>query len=409
MKRMRYLPVIAFVLCLLVPAFVLAEPPDKGGVPDDYLGDLYGDLYIILRDVNGVPMLDDYGCVQPTRVVDDGLGNLTLVVKQLYTSEADDILCELLADNSEYDDDYADLEFIQEVDFGRLNLGRSPDPVLNHAFDEAVKAMNSASDIQLDPAGRLLLTIPGEDGPILKTIDSPLENLAMYVKMMKDGHWITLDTSTGGKGRGGSGGPPPDKGPPEGDGPTVEERPVLSEAAIAQLADIGYGGLGFVGHTLTNDDLRLAASLIAAAADKSGSFTVDKIVYANSIYGINALGTLPGEVEGKMYFNFAAFAYSKPFAFRSSGGCLEDGQVYVLQPEPAGQATTWEAQCENMMTSIFFKDVDFVVPDISGAGQYAGYYAEGTANVAGFTQAANDALKTIEYIHNYAVPEILVP
>ena len=34
-----------------------------GEVPDT--GTLYGDLYVVLRDVNGVPIFDDNGCLQP--------------------------------------------------------------------------------------------------------------------------------------------------------------------------------------------------------------------------------------------------------------------------------------------------------------------------------------------------------
>ena len=404
MKRIRKLPVIVFVLCLLVPVLVLAAPPDNGGVPDDYLGSLYGDLYIILRDEDGVPILDNFGCVQPTRV-EEADGVLTLVVKQLYTNIAEDLECELLEDS----DTHADVDFVQEVDFGRLNLGRAPEPVLNHAFDEAVNAMNNAIDINIDPAGRLVLTLVDQETAeeYEKTIDSPLENLALYVKMMRDGHWITEDTTVDGKGRGGSGGPPEGKGPPEGDGPSVEERPTLEQSAIDELGHIGYGGLGLTTNTLNNHELLLAASLMAAAADKTGSFTVDKVVYANSIYGINDLGS---DGDGQDYFDFSAFTYPiKPFGSRSSGGC-SSGFAWVLQPDPAhpaenDQGVYWMAECMGLLDEVSFADVHYMVDDDFGLSHW--YAGEAKANVAGFTQAANDALKTIQYIHNYSVPEIL--
>ena len=81
--------------------------------------------------------------------------------------------------------------WVGTVDFGRLNLGRAPDAVLFHAFDEAIKSMNSASAMDLDPPGRIMLFIGDE----WKTIDAPAENLALYIKLMQEGHWITTDTS----------------------------------------------------------------------------------------------------------------------------------------------------------------------------------------------------------------------
>jgi len=388
MKLKTRFVMIILLLCLVIPALAFAKPPDDSGLPDDYLGDLYGDLYVILRNVDGVPVLDDYGCVQPARVVGDESSGYELEVQPLYTNEAEDIYCELTDEM---------LAFVQEVDFGRLNLGRSPESVLSHAFDEAINALNASAHIQLDPAGRFLLT--GDEG--LKTIDSPLENLALYVKLMTDGHLITLDTDPVEPG-GGNGGLPDDKGPPEDDGPDLEDRPILSDHAIDLLAEIGYGGLGDVGHVLNNRDLHLAASLLAAAADKSGGFTIDKVVYINSIYGINALGTLPGEDGDHVYFNFTSFIYNPEFDQRGSPLCAA-GEVYVLQPAADGH---WEEVCVSLVNSVAFKPVNFVVdqtPPLWGTG----YWEFGHDNIAGFTQAANDALKIIEYIHNFSVPEEL--
>lgn len=98
-------------------------------------------------------------------------------------------------------------DLIGEVRFGRLNLSRSPEAVLQSAFDEAISTINSDDTIaiEIDAAGRILLTkkvyddfrvdpdtgLPLELAPVKKAIDSPLENLALYVKLMKDGHLVT--------------------------------------------------------------------------------------------------------------------------------------------------------------------------------------------------------------------------
>ncbi len=100
---------------------------------------------------------------------------------------------------------WADL--LGEVHFGRLNISRSPEAVLQAAFDEAINNINSpdTTSIKIDPAGRLLLTkevydenkvdpatgLPVKIGTVEKAIDSPLENIALYVKLMQDGHLVT--------------------------------------------------------------------------------------------------------------------------------------------------------------------------------------------------------------------------
>ena len=233
--------------------------------PIDF-GSLYGDLYVILRDQDSVPVLDEFGCIQP--IAADG------TVLALVTDPALDLLCELTPELA---------ELVQSVDFGRLNLGRAPEGVIAHAFDEAVNTLNSATQMRLDPAGRLMAQVDDE----WKTIDAPAQNLALYIKMMKDGHWITTNTDPvepgggGGNGYGGGAGG-------SGDGQPSEPRPVLSDTAIVLLTAINLGDLGDVNHTaLHNNELLLAASLLAAAADKSGTMTLDKVIYINSIYGIN--------------------------------------------------------------------------------------------------------------------------
>ncbi|WP_136796442.1 hypothetical protein [Desulfosediminicola ganghwensis] len=97
-------------------------------------------------------------------------------------------------------------DLIEEVHFGRLNLSRAPEAVLQSAFDEAINTINSPDTvgIELDAAGRILLEKNVYDdirvesngepmllGTIKKAIDSPLENVALYLKLMKDGHLVT--------------------------------------------------------------------------------------------------------------------------------------------------------------------------------------------------------------------------
>ena len=70
--------------------------------------------------------------------------------------------------------------FGAEVELGRLSVGRAPEKVLTHSLDEALSKLTAAGAvIAVDSTGRL--TVNGV------TIDSPLENLALYDKYMTTG------------------------------------------------------------------------------------------------------------------------------------------------------------------------------------------------------------------------------
>lgn len=430
------------------------DPPIPTEVPDT--GDLYGDLYVILRDVNGVPILREdvlvdpesggdivVSCIQPISLVTDSITIKTfdgeLIIEAIadepfslasYIDLAGDLVeCELavvIDDNGTSEDPTDDIitdmaTWVQAVDFGRLNLGRAPDAVIAHGLDEAINKLNLATDIKLDPAGRLVLALPDEatDDPldiVEKTIDAPAENLALYVKMMLDGHWITDPTPVepgGGGGKGGGGGPPPD------DGPSTEPRPILGcfdedgNATLLKenLDTLGYGGLCDDARTnidMTNQELQLAASLLAAAADKTGTFTLDMVIYINSVYGINQAGSLPGEVEGKTYFDFGGFSYGRSgiYGNRSSGTC-NPGWVWVLQPDNEDYIH-FTAQCMDILgydpdTNPSYNAVRFTDFVEEYEPPFINYLFD--ANIRGFAQSADDALRVIEYIHNYKIPE----
>ena len=133
---------------------------DRGERPETAgkRGDLFGDMYVILRDPNGVPILNADGFVQPI--------------------DADGNPIPLDEEGAPIDPDLA-----IEVELGRLNVGRAPSSVLDRRAQEVITLLNEATAIETDAAGRLVLTVDGE----IKTIDSPLENLAIYVALMTTG------------------------------------------------------------------------------------------------------------------------------------------------------------------------------------------------------------------------------
>ncbi|MGB9130651.1 MAG: hypothetical protein WCB97_13470 [Thiobacillus sp.] len=182
-------------------------------------GDLYGDMVVLLRDANGVPILTTDGLVQVIAYVYDATGALVplkdasgnLVVIPYVAGE---LASTVTIGTTTYD------VYGAEVDLGRLSVSRSPSKVLDHALAEALSKLTSGT-VTLDSSGRLVV-----NGV---TIDSPLENLALYDAYMTTGTLpgVTL---------------------PAGFNP---------------------------------------ASLLAASADKYGDITVDTVVYINSILGIN--------------------------------------------------------------------------------------------------------------------------
>ena len=119
---------------------------NKGG--DSKKGDDYGDLWVILRTDDGIPILKDGTTfVQPL----DADGNLIELDEEGHpVTEGLTIAVEL----------------------GRLNVARAPEKVLDHSLIEALSKLSTATVVTVDPAGRLVA-----DG---STIDSPLESLALF-------------------------------------------------------------------------------------------------------------------------------------------------------------------------------------------------------------------------------------
>ena len=200
-------------------------------------GDLFGDLWVILRDDNGVPILTSEGWVQP---IDENGDPIPLDEEGMPIDET----------------------ATMEVELGRLNVGRAPSKVLQTRADEVITLLNSATDLTVDAAGRLVLTVDGE----AKTIDSPLENLAIYVAL-------------------------------------------LTQGTIPGVTDLPGTEFDFmVDGTYTLADLEASAAFLAAATDKSGEFTSDEIAYIDAFLGINT--TTVGEVTYSV-IDYSTFSYDR--------------------------------------------------------------------------------------------------
>ncbi|UCH73408.1 MAG: hypothetical protein JSU82_13805 [Rhodospirillales bacterium] len=320
---------------------------NEGG--DRMKGDIYGDLYVILRDANGVPMLTDEGYVQPIAFKVDADGNLVPVL-----DENGDYVLLPLDDEGEIDPSQippGENWVAAEVEFSRLSIARSPEKVTDRALQEAYLALLEADSVTLDPGGRIVVMIDGEES----TFDSPLINLALYQDLLNYGNLILRDA--------------------DGD-PILDEngnvQPLLPSSILPEFST-----------ALTKPDLELAASLFAAAADKTSVVTVDMVVYMNSILGID--GTLPDD-----YVDFSTFTYNRASAFAGV-------TATVLVQQPDGSYAVEEV---SILDAVFGGEDGSFDPATENVN---------AAKVDGFTAASDDALQVLEFIHTYAPPEEVTP
>jgi hypothetical protein len=202
---------VSVAMILTAPLLALGAPPDGkgppggdgggGGEPPDY-----GDLIILYRDADGVPIpsvetqvpdpetglqVDGGLCWQPIAFnLEDTVacpGTCLVTTTNPPTVSVDQYNCAVATGCS---------GCTQEVDFGRINDARSDDTVFASQLDDVVVNLATADCVSLDPAGRLVTsrveTGLDEYNNVTSTvtsaaIDSPLQNLAIYKQLMLTG------------------------------------------------------------------------------------------------------------------------------------------------------------------------------------------------------------------------------
>jgi hypothetical protein len=228
-----------------------AENPHSGGGggkpggAGDKKGDEYGDLIVLARDpLTGEPLTNADG---------ELLICLDVACTQTVPTEEGEIPAGVTP---------------IEVEFGRAAVARSPSKVIDKALADAIaKLTATGAVISQDEAGRITITVDG----VTSTIDSPLENLALYVDLMTG--LASSSTSD-------------------------------AEAALGSLAT-----------------LDVAASLLAGVADKTGDISVDYVVYNNVIANV---------VDSTEYYDFSSFSYTRSYPTDYSYFYSLDGGTTVL-------------------------------------------------------------------------------
>ena len=272
-----------------------AGVPGKEGKPgggssgsDRKKGVDYGDIWVILRNDLGQPVLDANGNIQPC---------LDAACTQVIQLTAD----------GELPAEYADK--VLEVEFGRLNIARSPDKVLIHALEEALSKLDGGvygTTITLDPAGRLVI-----DG---STIDSPLESLALYAALLTT--------------------------------PAVNGTVTLSITTEQE----GGGTVTYSFSVPESDRLDLAASAFAAASDKTGILTVDSIVGISSMM----------EIDDDLSSAVGSYTYDRTTTYSGV-------QVWVLNEVSPG---VFVPTLVNVLDVVQFNTVPVIDGDNDGIDQF---------------------------------------
>ena len=251
----------------------------------------------------------------------------------------------------------------QEVDFGRINEARSPASVFESQLEDVVVNLATADCRTLDPAGRLVATRVDADLSVLvSTIDSPLQNLAIYRQLMLTG---TIGAPL-----------------PEGAG----------------TLDTAARGLG-------------------VASDKAGEVNVDLVAYLNFIMGLSDPLTstiLPKRCESyreevtgtiqlveKCFLIYGDYGYNRTANFEALpspayipeedtdlGITPVDGWFeYLAQVDPPTVPPTFEILQGPILDAVFGTDP-----------------WDEDGNIGGFAQASDDTRAVISFMHENQVP-----
>jgi uncharacterized membrane protein YgcG len=310
----------------------------------------FGDLIILYRDANGVPILDGNQCQQPI-AFPSGTCTWDCTGADPCLVPVDPATCAV---------EVAYATCTQEVDFGRINEARAPDTVFESQLEDVVVNLATADCVSLGPAGRLVTSRVA--GPEVSTsaIDSPLQNLAIYRQLMLVG-FLGAETS-----------------------------PITLPAGALDTAARGLG----------------------VASDKAGEVNVDLVAYLNQIMGLSDPATttvldpkicidVKEEVMGvvqlvqKCFLDYGAYGYDRTANF----GALP-APAYMPEFAPTDGWFEYLAEVDPPVNPPLFEILQGPILD-AVFGVHPGFL---DGNIGGFAQAADDARAVIDFMHTNPVP-----
>ena len=255
-------------LAVALASMVLVLPPPASAAPGGGSGEVFSDLFVALRDEDGVPILSEtfyeegpveVTCIQPisytaipgiTSTTNPADGREVYLVPLVGEDFTEPPPAPLAAADTACSPKTEFLAYASEVDLERLNLVRTSDEVLWKKLVEIRARLEAATEISLDGAGRITT-----DGV---PIDASPEHAAMYAAAAPSAV-------------------PLEGGPAETDklGGLMDTGSIPGLAGYPAVpASIQQNGDGF-------DQWMLAAAAVGTAAGKSVPITIDTIAYYN--------------------------------------------------------------------------------------------------------------------------------
>ena len=368
--------VVAAILLFLtsISSGAFAAPGGNPGAPGGGGSDAatdYGDLLILYRGTNGVPipspatlvenpetgaLVDGGLCWQPIAFDEGDACPDTCVIDSVPSGTAvvavDQFNCAVEVGCS---------ACTQEADFGRTNVARTSEAVFDAQLEDVLVKLATSDCATLDPAGRMVASTNEEGVVTSSTIDSPLQSLAIYRQLMLTGSiGVTL---------------------PQG----------------ASLMDTAARGIG-------------------TSFDKGGEVNVDVVAYVNLLLGLSDPATntvldpkicetyreeVAGQIQlvEKCFLNYGAYGYTRANNFSTTEQSLPSPS-YI----PDENAHGWFEYLYELAVPATFGIQQGPIVDAVFAGDGGEYMSD----IGGFAQAADDTRAVINYMHNWAVPDAYV-
>lgn len=326
----------------------------EGGGSSPDKGDLYGDMVYLLRDLDGIPIVDGEGCLQPL----DADGNVLplnwwpepVVVPEICTDPVEALATLDVSVESEEPEDCDVISVCEdnmvEVELGRLSVLRSPTRVLDRQRDEAARVIGKAESIALDEGGRIMYRGPTAESE-WATFDSPLINLAL----MREFHlWGYLWDDANNDG-------------------------VIDEEEIVFVPEELFGDSP-VSPFDTYSYMLASAFGLGAGDDKEGmGIDADVVVRVNQILGIADLSPEIGTIDAGdlgMFIDYRDYEYSRWNTYR---GCI-----------------TWDDWNGTEFVEVSDTIVHVVFGDDTDPGMFY--------NIEGYALSANDARRVLLFTHD---------
>ena len=383
------------------------EPPDEPGggggkpaFPGRGQGDLYSDLVALYRDEVGRPILiqkellpEEPGgespgtvfCLQPISANPvPGLVTVTNPADGRQVSLVE-IGTGLPGEECDVNPDPDNVALVQEILFGRLNLGRSPVKVLAQQLRDVTGSMaSSALPVDIEEAGRFVW-YPTLDLTLGVEVDSPGHNLSLHKELQVEGLPLTSQTNV-------------DIDLPDVANSTDPSN-FLDHAAAALGAAAGKGDLVDLNLVVYDNRIlnipteTLAAGTLATAVgggvmDCPSDLPVGVSVEDQCQYGeIRATGP-------EVYIDYGAegYAYTRSDVFP---GCVRG--LLTDFPSPG----TFTPFSGTIMDCVFG-----TIELVEGSGVCSGGVDfTGVTAIEGFAQRADDARAIIAFVHGNAVAD----